>query len=116
MNVNEVELNGIKYVRKDSIVNKKIELSDRVIVRTRNAGVHIGTVQDHNPLTLVLVNSNRLWKWKGAFTLSEVAMKGIDRSGSRIATLLPIITLTSSDVCEIIPIKEGLDFTECDNA
>jgi hypothetical protein len=58
------------------------------IVRTFSAGVHIGVVKDVMPALqgsdVLFESSRRLWKWVGAFTLSEVANNGV-KSTSRIA-------------------------------
>ena len=114
--INKISINGEIYVKESEIKNTQVDLSDRVLVRTRNAGVHIGTIESRDSDTLVLINSNRLYKWRGAMTLSEVAMKGVNRNEyTRISCQLPKITLTCSDVCEVIPIAEGLDFTEVEN-
>ena len=100
-----IELNGKKY-------QEITEASDRVLVRCRNAGVHVGTLKSRDAETVVLENANRIWKWAGAFTLSEVATKGIDRDNSRIACAVPSVTLTTLDVCEVIPVSKGIDLTE----
>ncbi len=70
------------------------------VVRTYSAGVHIGTLSELDGKQAVLTNANRLWKWCGAFTLSEVANNGV-KSGSRLAATVPFILLT--EVIEIIP-------------
>ena len=104
-----IELNGKKY-------KEIIGHSDRVLVRCRNAGVHVGALVSRDSDTVVLKDSNRIWKWGGAFTLSEVATKGVNREKSRIACEVPMITLTTSDVAEIIPVSNGVDLTEVNSA
>ena len=47
------------------------------VVRTYSAGVHIGKVISVNGTECELEDSQRLWSWKGAFTLSEVALNGV---------------------------------------
>lgn len=71
------------------------------IIRARDAGVHAGTVAAANGNVVHLVGSRRIWKWGGAFTLSELSQKGIDPSESRIALVVPSIEIIG--VCEIIP-------------
>ena len=113
--IETISINGVDYVKADAIPQPK-ELSDRVLVRCLNAGVHVGTIVEQTATTLTLENANRLWRWRGAFTLSEVAMDGVNRKEyTRIAKMLPRITLILSDVCEIIPVAKGVDLTECDN-
>lgn len=48
-----------------------------VIVRTYSAGVFAGEVESRNGREVVLRNARRLWYWKGAASLSEMAMKGV---------------------------------------
>jgi len=70
------------------------------VVRTYSAGVHIGTVIAKNGTNVLLEASVRLWKWTEAFTLSEVATKGVGKQ-SRISARVPLVEL--SQAIEIIP-------------
>lgn len=72
------------------------------LVRTYSAGVHIGTVESQTGKQVILKNSRRLWKWGGAFTLSEVAATGVDPSKSRMSVTTPVLVLT--EAIEIIPV------------
>ena len=47
-----------------------------VIVRTYSAGVFAGTLQSRNGQEVVLTDARRLWYWKGAASLSQLAMEG----------------------------------------
>ena len=108
-------IDDVKYVREDSI-NAMPEMGDRVIVRCRNAGVHVGTIVKRDNLDTVLSNANRIYRWRGAHDLSEVALKGVNREEyTRISPMLPSITLTTSDTCEIIEVAKGVDLTEVYN-
>jgi len=49
-----------------------------VIIRTINAGVHAGYLKEYKGMEVTLLESRRLWKWKGAMTLSEIAMEGLE--------------------------------------
>ena len=66
-----------------------------VVVRTYSAGVHAGELKSRKGKEVVLVNSRRLWKWCGAFTLSEVAVEGI-KEGSKPSVCVPSIVLTEA--------------------
>ena len=66
-----------------------------VVVRTYSAGVHIGELKSRKGKEVVLVNARRLWKWCGAFTLSEVAIEGI-KEGSKPSIAIPEILLTEA--------------------
>ena len=74
-----------------------------VIVRARNAGVHMGELVSLGEF-IELKNSHRVWKWEGAFTLSEVSQNGI--AGGRIGCSIPSILIPSSDVGEVIGVAD----------
>lgn len=101
-------LNGVEYVRKDSIQTIS-ETGPEVIVRTYSAGVHIGTIKERTGQEVVLSNARRLWKWDGAFTLNAVATAGVKRNDSRISVPVPEITLLHA--IEIIPVAVGVDLS-----
>ena len=79
-----------------------------VVVRTYSAGIHIGTLAEveanANGVNIVLTDARRLWKWEGAFTLSEVATAGINPKKSRLAVAVPEVLITQ--VAELIPTSE----------
>jgi len=107
-------IDDVKYVREDAVAMPK--LGKRSLVRCRNAGVHVGEVVERNENVLILKDANRIWRWRGAFTLSEVAMQGVNRKEyTRIACMVPTIELTVADVCEVIPVVDGVDLTEVNN-
>ncbi len=74
------------------------------VIRTYSSGVHIGTVEEINGTEILLKNARRIWKWEGAFTLSEVSKKGINVEKSRISVSVNEILLTQA--IEIIPASE----------
>lgn len=99
-----ITLNGVEYIRMDSVKTvSDISGSAFVIVRCRNAGVHAGNFISRDGNVLVLGNSRRLWRWWSKATLSELAMEGpVKINENRYGCVLPSITLTASDVCEVI--------------
>ena len=64
-------INGIEYVA----LRKASE--NRVIIRTRDAGVHYGTIASRDGDTITLTDSRRIWFWKGAASLSQLAVSGV---------------------------------------
>lgn len=81
--INEIEINGIKYVPKESA---NIQVTDvnglkAVLVRSYAAGVHYGylksKVSELNGVNVVLVNTRRIWYWSGANSLSQMALEGV---------------------------------------
>ena len=75
-------------------------IGKKVIIRTINAGVHFGTLASLDGQTAILNQARRIWYWKGAFTLSEIAMMGV-KSHSKISTIVPEILL--NETIEVIP-------------
>ena len=89
------------------------------VIRTYSAGVHTGYVKERSGKEVTLINARRLWKWAGAFTLSEIAVSGVsDPNGCKFSVEVPEITLT--EAIEIIPctqkaeeIIKGVKAYEC---
>jgi ferredoxin-fold anticodon binding domain-containing protein len=80
--------------------NKKSIFDDFIgkycIIRTYSAGVHVGYVEACEETRIVLSESRRIWSWAGAFTLSEIAVNGLNYMESRIAIEVPRILLTEA--------------------
>ena len=72
----------------------------RVLVRTYSAGVHYGTLVKRSGKEVVLANARRIWYWRGANTLHEISLRGLDK-GSKVSESVESITLT--EAIEIIP-------------
>ena len=101
--VETVEINGQIYVKKSSITQGPLS-----IIRTYSAGVHVGEVVGHDGTVVKLKNARRLWRWRGANTLNEISLSGVNRNEyTRISEIVSEITLT--EAIEIIPVLEGVD-------
>lgn len=73
-----------------------------VIVRTRSAGVHVGVLKAGGAgMVRTLLDATRVWRWRGANTLSELSQKPGDATYTRISEPVPEIELT--ECLEIIP-------------
>lgn len=48
-----------------------------VIVRTYSAGVFAGFIESRKGQEVVMTNARRLWYWKGAASLSQLALEGV---------------------------------------
>lgn len=73
------------------------------IVRTYSAGVHAGELKSREGKEVVLTDAQRIWHWKGANTLHEIALRGVG-PGSKISERVGEIALT-----EAIEIIEATD-------
>lgn len=67
-----------------------------VVVRTYSAGVHVGKLVSRRGCDVVLTNARRLWRWRGANTLNEVALRGVAEEYTRISEPVDSITLTEA--------------------
>lgn len=79
-------------------------IGKRVIIRTYSAGVHYGTLVKQDGKEVVLSNARRIWYWKGAFTLSEIANAGL-KEGSKLSDFVPEVLLT--EAIETIPCTDA---------
>lgn len=104
--INEVEINGVTYIRKDSVNEMEQPKGNYVVVRTYSAGVHAGYLDSREGKEVVLKKARRLWYWKGAASLSQVAGVGISMPEScKFPAAIAEITLT--EAIEIIPCTDA---------
>ena len=107
----EISINCVKYVPKDCI-EEKAETMDGmkyVIVRTYSAGVFAGYLEkvwtENGVKSAIVKKGRRLWYWKNAASLSELAMKG---TGNPKECKFPC----EVDSVELTQVIEILDCTE----
>lgn len=75
-----------------------------VVIRTRSAGVHCGILrQCHTGQCTVveLSQARRIWRWRGANSLHELALRGASQEWTRISESVEAIFI--SEVIEVIP-------------
>ena len=102
----EVKIDGVIYVPKDSLEKaEKLDGMEFVLIRTYSAGVHFGYLKERDDKEVTLRKSRRIWYWKGACSLSQIAVDGVSvPNDCKIAMEVDSITLT--EAIEIIPITE----------
>ena len=121
-----ITINGEEYVKKSEIgtigsMAQNTEGMPYVCVRTYSAGVHCGYLKERNGKEVELLETRRIWKWSGAFTLSELATTGVtDPKNCKFSCTIPTIYL--SEAIEIIPMTEkaeksikGVEAYDCNN-
>ena len=80
----------------DKLENQKTKGMKYVIARTYSAGVFAGFLFRRNGKEAVLKNARRIWYWKGAASLSELAVRGTSKpSECKFPVAVPEVTLTS---------------------
>jgi len=107
INHETLELNGVKYVREDSVNNnapaKDLDGMKYVVIRSRDSGCHAGYLKSEDGTTITLVDSRRLWYWSGAASLSQLAMEGVSNPDDcKFPCTVDEITVYS--VCEKIAV------------
>lgn len=72
-----------------------------VVVRTYSAGVHVGRLaeQSADGKRVRLAEARRIWSWKGARTLHEVALHGVGKD-SRVSE--PVASIDLTEAIEVI--------------
>lgn len=81
-NINELTINGVVYVAKNSIPNQQAESlggMKYVIVRTHSAGVFAGYLAKRNGQEATIKKVRRIFYWDGAASLSQMAMEGVSK-------------------------------------
>jgi hypothetical protein len=78
-NINEIEINGVKYVKKGSEEKLAVNTDGLpyVIIRADRAGVFAGYLAEDNDSVVILHEARRLWYWSGAASLSQLAAEGV---------------------------------------
>lgn len=77
-----------------------------VIVRTYSAGVFAGTLVSRKGKEVVLAGVRRIWYWKGAASLSQLAVSGTsDPGGCKFPPEVSRIELT--EAVEILDVTEA---------
>jgi hypothetical protein len=110
MEKNNIEIDGVKYVRMDSIpqVNasaKTLKGKPYVIVRTYSAGVFAGYLAKRTGKEATILNARRLWYWFGAASLSQLAVDGVSNPGEcKFPVEVSSVDLT--EVIEVLPVSE----------
>jgi len=103
--MDEIELNGKKYVEKDSIQTKREEIKNKefVMARTYSAGVFAGYLKSRKGKEIVLQDAIRIYSWSGAASLSELAKRGSSKPNDcRFPVTVDEVLLT--ELIELIPI------------
>lgn len=107
MNEERITINGIDYVRADSVemMAETFDGMRYVMCRTYSAGVFAGYLQSRDGKEVVLRKARRIWYWEGAASLSQLAMEGTSKpENCKFPCEVDEVILT--EAIEIIPITE----------
>jgi len=105
MNPRVISIDGQDYI---PVTDKKAETfkgMEYKIIRTYSAGVFAGYVESRKGKEVVIRQARRLWYWKGAASLSQMAIDGV---GSPDECKFPeaVDTILVIEAIEIIDVTE----------
>ncbi len=113
--VNEISINGVVYVRKDSHSELKCSTGS-VLVRGDRSGVFVGKLLEQNGREVTLENCRRIWYWEGAASISQLAVDGTSKpseckfpvaiSKMKILDAIEIIDMTDKAVKSINSVSD----------
>jgi hypothetical protein len=111
--LNEVEINGVKYVRADKAPTP--DLSKLSLVRSESAGVFFGVVESHDRATAVvdMTGARRVWYWSGAASLSQLAVDGTSKP-KECKFPCVVARITIAKVIEVIPMTDKAALSLCE--
>lgn len=77
-----------------------------VIVRTYSAGVFAGNIKSRDGKEVILTEARRLWYWKGAASLSQLATEGV-KCPKECKFPCEVAEITLTEAIEIITATEA---------
>ena len=107
MNEERIKINGIDYVRADTVKQNVPNFCgmEYCIVRTYSAGVFAGYIESRNGKEVVLRQARRIWYWEGAASLSQLATDGTSKP-EKCKFPCEVDKVILTDVTEVIPTTE----------
>ena len=104
--INEIEVNGVKYIPKDSVSSsnfaEKVDGMDFCIVRGDRSGVFFGYIKSisEDGKQVELINSRNIYYWDGAAGISQLAEVGTSAPNNCKFTM-PVKRRKLTDVIQI---------------
>jgi len=83
-----------------------MKAGDYVIVRTYSAGVFAGTLVSRKGKEVALKNSRRIWYWKGAASLSQLAESGTS-CPNECKFPEPVKSVVLTEAIELLSVTKG---------
>lgn len=82
-------------------------IGTQVVVRTYSAGVHFGTLSAANKSgrKVTLTDARRIWYWKGANTLHEIATEGVNVKESKVSK--PVARIVLTEATEVLAMTDA---------
>ncbi len=105
--MNTITINGVEYAPVEEMKSNLVVPAETLdgmefkVVRTYSAGVFAGYVESREGKEIVLRNAIRIWYWKGAASLSQLAMEGV-KEPDECKFAMPVDKVTLTEVIEIL--------------
>ncbi len=80
-------------------------IGKKVIIRGDRSGVFFGTLKAKDGNEVTMENCRRLWFWRGAASISQIAMEGVKQPDKCFFTV-SVDEIIITDVIEIISCTE----------
>jgi len=114
--VKVVNVNGVDYVPKDSVKSsvpaEKVKGLERVVIRSYGAGVFYGYLKEKkaelNGVNVILLRAKRIHHWKGACSLTQLAMEGV-KNPQECRITDAIDSEFIANVIEILPLTKDAE-------
>ena len=107
VDVQEIEVNGVQYVAKESVQHKAASLDGMkyVLVRGDRSGVFMGYLKEGNGQEVILLKVRRIWYWSGAASISQLATDGASNP-SDCKIPCEVTEIKIKDAIEILDVTE----------
>lgn len=106
MNIEDLTLKQIREIQSLSSGNSTglsgFAVGKHCIFRTYSAGVFFGILKSREGKEAVIQECRRIWSWTGAFTLSKIALDGVESAKLSVSEPEKLVT----EVIEVIPASE----------
>lgn len=89
-------------MKNKKVIKKSTSKKRYVIIRTYSAGVFAGFLEKRKGQEVKMSNARRLWYWKGAASLSQLAIDGV-KNPNECKFAVPI-TVELTNVIEVIEV------------
>lgn len=77
-------------------------IGKKILVRSFDAGVYFGTLEEMDGETVKMSRVRNIWHWTGASCLSQIANDGI--TGDRVSPV--VSSMVINRVCQILPLSD----------
>ena len=86
-------------------MNVKDLIGKKCLIRTRDAGVHFGRLDQYSYREVLLTHAYRVYSWEGACSLSQLAAEG-SKYPKKCRITVPVTAILLTEVIEVIEMSD----------